>query len=357
MANKEQNNKNGHTYRAAWKDYREPTIYLLTMNTEDRQPILGELVGEKIVLSPYGEVVSEEIIRIPTYKDASAIQIYKYVIMPNHIHVLLRVHQQLPHPLGYYVSWFKLQCMERCSAIDGIPAETGQGRRPCGIPQETGQNAGNRTQKRPIFGKEYHDRILMREGQLKRMAGYIQDNPRRLALKRANPELFRIRQQTPVGGVLCTTMGNMFLAENPMREALHCSRSLTQTEIDSLKEQCLSHAANGTIYISPAISEGEKQICRALREAGYPLIIILSEGFPEPDNPHYKYYKPSGTYFKACAAGHLLLIEPDASLFEQKDIEAKVYAKTGEIPHETKRYRFVAQNAIADLIAEDKNEK
>ena len=53
MAEKEQNNKNGHTYRATWKDYSEPTIYLLTMNTEDRQPLLGELVGEKIVLSTY----------------------------------------------------------------------------------------------------------------------------------------------------------------------------------------------------------------------------------------------------------------------------------------------------------------
>ena len=325
----------GHTYRATWKDYSEPTIYLLTMNTHDRQPLLGELVGEKIALSPYGVVVAEEIKRIPTYKDASAIQIYQYVVMPNHIHVLLRVHKHLPHPLGYYISWFKLQCMERCSAIDGIPS------------------AGH--EKRPIFGKEYHDRILSRKGQLAHMARYIKDNPRRLALKRANPDLFRIHQQTPISGVMCTTLGNMFLAEHPMREALHCSRSLTQAEIDSLKGKCLSNAANGTIYISPAISEGDKQICLALREAGYPLIIILSEGFPEPDSPHYRFYKPSGVYFEACAAGQLLLIEPDAALFERKDIEEKVYTKTGirDLPHNAKRYRFVAQNAIADLIAEE----
>ena len=138
-----------------------------------------------------------------------------------------------------------------------------------------------------------------------------------------------------------------------MREALHCSRTLTQAEIDSLKEECLFHASTGTIYVSPAVSEGEKQICRALREAGYPLIILLSEGFPSPDNPHYKFYKPSGVYFEACAAGKLLLIQPDAALFERKDIEEKVYAKTGirDLPHNTKRYRFVAQNAIAELIA------
>lgn len=335
MAEKEQNNKNGHTYRATWKDYSEPTIYLLTMNTEDRQPLLGELVGEKIVLSTYGEVVSEEIKRIPTYKDASSIQIYRYVVMPNHIHILLRVHKQLPHPLGYYISWFKLQCMERCSATDGIPSVD--------------------TQKRPIFGKEYHDRILMHKGQLAHMARYIQDNPRRLAMKRANPDLFRIRQNIRFGRTPCVALGNRFLAEYPLREVLQCSRRLTQAEIDAKREECLKEAANGTVYVSGAISEGEKQICKALREAGYPLIILLTEGFPEPESQHFKFFKPQGVYFEACAEGKLLLIQPDKEVLERQDIEEKVTAKVGNIPHESQRYRFVAMNAIAEEIAASSN--
>ena len=341
MAEKEQNNKNGHTYRATWKDYSEPTIYLLTMNTEDRQPLLGELVGEKIVLSAYGKVVSEEIKRIPTYKDASAIQIYRYVVMPNHIHVLLRVHKKLPHPLGYYISWFKLQCMERCSAIDGIPSEDG------------GKTRLNRPPKRPIFGKEYHDRILMHKGQLAHMARYIQDNPRRLAMKRANPDLFRIRQNIRFGRTPCVALGNRFLAEYPLREVLQCSRRLTQAEIDAKREECLKEAANGTVYISGAISEGEKQISRALREAGYPLIILLTEGFPEPDSPHYQFFKPQGVYFEACAAGKLLLVQPDKEVLELPDIEERVTAKVGNLPHESQRYRFVAMNAIAEEIAQE----
>ena len=383
MAEKEQNNKNGHTYRATWKDYSEPTIYLLTMNTEDRQPLLGELVGEKIALSAYGKVVSEEIKRIPTYKDASAIQIYRYVVMPNHIHILLRVHKQLPHPLGYYISWFKLQCMERCSDIDGIPSETRDGGIPPeteqntenrtvsggippktghttgnrtesgGIPPKTGHTAGNDPQKRPIFGKEYHDRILMHKGQLAHMARYIQDNPRRLAMKHANPDLFRIRQNIRFGRTPCVALGNIFLAEYPQRAVLQCSRRLTQEEIDTKREECLREAAKGTVYVSGAISEGEKQICRSLREAGFPLIILLTEGFPEPDSPHYKFFKPQGVYFEACAEGKLLLIQPDKEVLERPDIEEKVTAKVGNIPHESQRYRFVAMNAIAEEIARD----
>ena len=346
VAEKEQNSKNGHTYRATWKDYSEPTIYLLTMNTEDRRPLLGELVGEKIVLTAYGEVVREEIKRIPTYKDASAIQIYRYVVMPNHIHILLRVHKQLPHPLGYYISWFKLKCMERCSDIDGIPSKD------ISVRGNLRNTAGSRTEKRPIFGKEYHDRILMHKGQLAHMARYIQDNPRRLAMKRANPDLFRIRQDIRFGRTPCVALGNIFLAEYPQREVLQCSRRLTQTEIDTKREVCLKEAANGTVYVSGAISEGEKQICRALREAGFPLIILLTEGFPAPDSPHYKYYKPQGVYFEACAKGKLLLIQPEKEVLDRLDIAEAVTAKVGNIPHESQRYRFVAMNTIAEEIAE-----
>ena len=125
---------------------------------------------------------------------------------------------------------------------------------------------------------------------------------------------------------------------------------MTQAEIDAKKEVCLQEAANGTIFVSGAISEGEKQICRALREAGYQLIILLTEGFPEPDSPHYKFYKPTGVYFEACAAGNLLLVQPDKAVLEQEDIVARVTAKVGDIPHDSQRFRFVAMNVIAEKI-------
>ena len=317
-------------YRATWKDYKEPTIYLLTMNTIGRQPILGTLEGERIVLTEIGKSVAAEIREIPNYKDAGAIEIYRFVVMPNHIHVLLRVHEQLAHPIGYYVSWFKMQCMEKCSVLDGIPSK----------------------EKKPVFGKEYHDRILMRKGQLARMANYIADNPRRLAMICANPDLFRIKQEKRIGKTPCLVMGNIFLADNPRKEVLKCSRRMSQEEIDARKAECLREAANGTVFVSGAISEGEKQICRALREAGHPLIIMLTEGFPDPESPQAKYYKPKGVYFEACEAGRLLLVQPDKEVLEREDIRERVTAKVGDIPHESQRYRFVAMNAVAEDIAE-----
>lgn len=197
----------------------------------------------------------------------------------------------------------------------------------------------------------YHERILHAYGQLQALVDYVHDNPRRLWLKRANPDLFRIHQHTEIAGISCTTLGNMFLMKRPDRAVLQCSRRLTQQEINTRKDECLDEAANGSVFITAAISEGEKQIARALREAGYPLIILLEKGFPKPNDPHYKFFKPSGVYFEACAAERLLLIEPNPELFESPEVIAKVTAKAGNLPHDSLRYRFLALNVIAALLA------
>ena len=359
-----------HLYRAKWMDYRSPSIQLLTMVTSDRLPLLGELQGQHIALTPLGQKVAEEIERIPTYKGASSIEIYNYVIMPDHIHILLRIHDRLPKHLGQYIRWFKLQCSDayqalaashpalaatHTSARPALAAVHSSARSalaaiPASIPSASHTPASNTP---CLFAKEYHDRILTGKNQLTHMVRYIQDNPRRLALKRANRDLFRIRQNVTIGNIPCTTLGNMFLAEYPQRQVLQCSRRLTPDQITALKEECLAAASNGTVFITAAISDGEKLISRALREAGYPLIILLEQGFPEPDSPHYRYFKPQGVYFEACAAGKLLLVEPSAEVLEHPDIASRVIAKTGHIPHSTQRYRFVAMNAIAERMCDD----
>lgn len=309
-------------------DYKDPSILMITLVTTNRQPILGILKGETIERTKLGQAIAEEINRIPTYNGAESIEIYSYVIMPDHVHILLRVHDRLPKHIGQYIAWFKIKCTDACSALTGGPVS------------ET---------MRP-FASEYHDRILKGKNQLPHLVRYIQDNPRRLALKRANKDLFRIRQNQLIGTIQCTVLGNIFLIEHPLRQVLQCSRRLTQEQIDNLKADCLREAADGTIYVTAAISEGEKQIARALREANFPLIILLHEGFPAPDDPHYSYFKPQGVYFEACAAGKLLLIEPHRDLLDREDIAAKTEAKVGHIPHDSQRYRFVAMNILAEDI-------
>jgi REP element-mobilizing transposase RayT len=381
-----------HLYRARWMDYQSPSIQMLTLVTVDRKPLLAELKGETISLTPLGAAVAREIERIPTYLGAASIEILDYVVMPDHVHILLRIHDRLPRHLGQYIRWFKVQCSDAFTAIvekarevitragvargevargEVARGDTREGNNTTGSTSATAsgwtsrEEAGRvlagvsasmvspKSKNLLLFAHEYHDSLLYGRGQLARMKRYIKENPRRLALKRANRELFRIRQDYTIGRFSCTVLGNIFLAGHPQRQVLQCSRSLTPEQIEERRSECLMQAANGAVFITAAISQGEKVIARSLREHGFPLIILLEQGFPKPESSHYHYFKPQGVYFEACAAGRLLLVEPHAEALERPEVAQRVIAKTGNIPHTTQRYRFVAMNVIADVMCGD----
>ena len=66
-------------------DYSSPGAYFITICVKDRKPILSEIVGDDahIVPKPYGAVVEKYIRNGP--------EIEKYVFMPDHIHMILRL--------------------------------------------------------------------------------------------------------------------------------------------------------------------------------------------------------------------------------------------------------------------------
>ena len=366
---------------------------MLTLVVRDRQPLLCTIEedesGVRAIVTETGRAVLEETEHITEIYPQ--IRILCRQIMPDHLHLLLFVEEALPVHLGKVVRGYKtgtnraygriLSASEVPSTghreekemgidtdmdINGIPttmscaadlcsAERGRDER--GNEKEDEREgereneSGEETETRTgLWAEGYHDRILFHKGQLDALIHYIKDNPRRLALKRANPELFKIRQHLQIAGMSFTAMGNIFLADYPQKAVIQCSRKLHQAEIDAKKADCLDEAAKGMVFVSAAISEGEKQICRAVREAGHPIVVLLERGFPKQEDPNYKYFKPQGVYFEACAAGKLLLLEPEKELYEQAEIEAEVVAKAGNIPHEALRYRFLALNAIAERI-------
>ena len=377
-------------------DYKGRGIYMLTLVVRDRQPLLCTIEEDEkglcAVSTEIGRAVLEETEHIT--KIYPQIRILCRQIMPDHLHLLLFVEEALPVHLTSVVSGFKLGCnrgywnslaklantehrreeadTERINE-EKIPlaklANTehrGEGadtERRCGEENDKKQTAvscaadlceaekkDTQARRTGLWADGYHDRILFHKGQLDALIHYIKDNPRRLALKRANPGLFKIRQHLQIAGMSFTAMGNIFFADYPQKAVIQCSRKLHQAEIDAKKAECLGEAAKGMVFVSAAISEGEKQICRAVREAGHPIMVLLEKGFPKPEDPNYKYFKPQGVYFEACAAGKLLLLEPEKELYEQTEIEAEVVAKAGNIPHEALRYRFLALNAIAERI-------
>lgn len=76
-------------------DYSLPGYYFITLCVQDRRCILSEIsVGEGLAppvvrLTGIGKLAEEQLQRIPERFPTAAVE--KYVIMPNHIHLILRM--------------------------------------------------------------------------------------------------------------------------------------------------------------------------------------------------------------------------------------------------------------------------
>ena len=70
-------------------DYSQNGVYFITICAKDRKPILSAVGANFVRPTKIGTVVENEINRISSIYDSVSID--KYVIMPNHIHLLIRI--------------------------------------------------------------------------------------------------------------------------------------------------------------------------------------------------------------------------------------------------------------------------
>lgn len=164
-----------------------------------------------------------------------------------------------------------------------------------------------------LFEKGYCDKILLHDGQLDNWKRYLDDNPRRLLMKRRNPDLFTVLSGMEVAGEPCQVVGNRFLLNIPDKMAVIVHRRYTDEEYARLRAAWLACGERGGVLVSAAISPKEKAVLREAMNLGYRIILLKENGFP-------KLYKPSGEAFDACAAGLLLQISPWEYHMEKRSI-------------------------------------
>ncbi len=142
-------------------DYNTPGAYFITICTKDKKNLLSEIVGTgvldcpKNILSEYGKIANNHITAMNNFYNN--ISVDKYVIMPNHIHLLLRIlHTEngqsgTPVPtkansvISRFVSTFKRFCNK-----------------------EYGQN---------IWQSRSYDHVVRGEQDYKEICEYIDNNP------------------------------------------------------------------------------------------------------------------------------------------------------------------------------------
>ena len=147
--------------RLADYDYSTPGAYFVTICTQNRRPILGHIVGGGAFDAPHmcltaaGKTVYQCII---SGNKLPGITVDKFVIMPNHIHMILLVDEtnqigtsKAPSPtnaaIPQFISVFKRFCH---------------------------RDIGN-----VIFQRSYHDHIIRNEADYLKIWEYIENNPAR----------------------------------------------------------------------------------------------------------------------------------------------------------------------------------
>jgi len=311
-------------------DYCAPSFYMITVVTEPRRGCLSELgIREQgaapgteqgvapgtepgaapgrepevlLTLSPMGEIVQDVWRR--TTSVYAGVEACECVVMPDHFHGILWVKERLERHMGHIVKAFKEVSKRECRSR-GLLLPPNPSRGLLLPPNPSSVPAAAPAAESPTLWQEgYQDTILLRRGQLKKMVHYIADNPRRLAMKRANPELFTVVATLSVArGRSCPAIGNRFLLDRPVKRQVQVSRSISPEALAERKEELLYAAEHGAVLVSPCISPGEREIARAALDAGLPLVVLQENGFAP-------LYKPPGRYFDACAAGHLLILAP-----------------------------------------------
>ena len=299
-------------------DYQGRCIYLITLVTEGRQPLFGELTGKsdaiagsddepRIVLSPLGKEVKDLFYNIPQWHPE--VQSIAIQMMPDHLHGILFVREKMSKHLGQVISGFKAGCNKAYRRIvleNDVPCVVASPQHT--EPQQTAlqerppRSAYNRNQGL-LFASGYNDRLLLQAGQLDRWLNYLKDNPRRLLAKREHPDLFRVQFGLNVAGQNYAAIGNRFLLSKPVKRQVQCSRRLSEEEIDRNIEMYLNEARLGAVLVSPSISEGEKMVMRAALNAHLPLIFLSPTSFTA-------FTKPGGEFIEACSRGDLLILAP-----------------------------------------------
>ena len=141
-------------------DYSKAGAYFVTICTENRQRILSRVENEKIILTSFGFTANKYLIGTNQFYDN--INIVKYVIMPNHIHIIVSV------SVG--------------DDLPGVPKNNGSSGTPTPtISQVIGtfKRFCNKEYGKNIWQRSFYDHIIRNEADLLRHMQYIDENPKK----------------------------------------------------------------------------------------------------------------------------------------------------------------------------------
>ena len=311
----------------AWKG---AALYHITLTVPDRRPVLGIITtpdGDpakaRVVRTALGDALVDCLMSIPLHHPE--VQVLHFCLMPDHLHAVLYVRRHMPKGIGTLVRGFWQAVKKLGRACSASPTAT-----PFINPNDIREKLKKESRQLQDFAAILHGQMgdeayyrlpsvftempfirpMARYSQLPNTIRYIDMNPQRLATKRLKPSFFRVQQGVVIGSHSYDGVGNVTLLMEERYATVHVRRVMVEqaahgdTEpLRNYKNSCVLMARKGTVMVSPFISPDEKQVMQVLLQERHPFILLTDNGFRD-------YYKPSDSFFDACAQGRLLILSP-----------------------------------------------
>ena len=128
--------------RLKYYDYSEEGMYFITICTRNRIKLFGEIETKEIKLTKVGKIVEKSIINLE--KIYNNITIDEYIVMPNHIHIIIIINEKNNLTISRIINQYK----GRITKTIGYP----------------------------IWQKLFYEHIIRNESEYYKIKQYIQNN-------------------------------------------------------------------------------------------------------------------------------------------------------------------------------------
>ena len=148
-------------------DYSQPGKYFVTVCTQDKAAVFGEIVEGKMRRNEYGEIVA--VCWGWLAKRYGSVELEEWVVMPNHLHGIIVIpgdgmesklrggSRTTPtKPLGRLIGAFKTVSAQRVNEMRNTPGA-------------------------PLWQRNYYEHIIRNDDELSKIREYIATNPLRWA--------------------------------------------------------------------------------------------------------------------------------------------------------------------------------
>ena len=175
---------NRRSIRLKGYDYSQAGVYFVTICTQNRQCLFGDIVDGAMVLNNVGRIVENEWVKTERFRQN--IKCDRFVVMPNHFHGIVEITESRRGVLQYTPTTMQSPSQTIGAIVRGFKSAV------------TKQiNMIRQTPGTKLWQRNYYEHIIRNKNDYNRIYEYIENNPLKWALDSLHPKIVRAYCNTP----------------------------------------------------------------------------------------------------------------------------------------------------------------